>query len=142
MGRYSGTSSQRESSVRKPEEPHAIWRGIGCVLMIIVPILSMAIGTEIVKYALAKKIPIPYEFLGKASLPGIIYKSTVLRSIFLPLTEIQNLYANLIAGIICLVLLSSLISLGYAVAYRIANPYRYGPTDAPPPKRKVAKKSR
>jgi hypothetical protein len=142
MGRYSGTSSQRESSVRKPQEPHAIWRGIGCVLMIVVPVLSMAIGTQIVKYALANKISVPVEFLGKVSMPGFIYNSFALRAIFKPLTEIQNLYANLVAGLICMILISSLISLIYAVAYRIANPYRYGPTDAPPPKRKVAKKSR
>ena len=41
MGRHS--SSMREPP-SKPKETHPIWRGIGCVIIIIVPILSYALA--------------------------------------------------------------------------------------------------
>ena len=142
MGRYSGTPSQRGSLTNKPQEVSGVWRGIGCVLMIVVPIISLFIGTQLVDYALTHHLPVPPELLGRPVLPDFINKSYGLSFVFGPLARIQNLYASLFAALICLVLISSLISLIYAVVYRVMNPYRYGPTDAPPPRRNPAKKSR
>jgi hypothetical protein len=142
MGKYSGSSTQRESSISKPKETPLIWRGIGCLMMVIIPAISIIAGNEIVKYALENKWRIPYQLLGVPHLPDIIYKSSGLKAIFVPLTKIPNLYAYILASFTCMVLISSLISLAYAVAYRVANPNRYGPTDAPPPKVRITKKSR
>jgi hypothetical protein len=142
MARYSGTSSQRESSI-KSKETSGIWRGIGCVLMVVVPVISMVIGTEVVKYAIVNRLfPIPDELLGYPVLPAFINQSFGLHYVFGPLAKIRNFYAYVVAGIICMIAISSVISMGYAIAYRIANPDPYGPTDAPPPRRKIEKKSR
>jgi hypothetical protein len=141
MGRYSGTSSQRESSISKPKEPHAIWRGIGCLMMMIIPTISIFIGNETIKYALANKWPIPPELRGIPQLPDILYKSAGLKP-FLPMLKIPNLYGIAFASIVYMLVISSLISLIYAIVYRVVNPNRYGPTDEPPSKVRITKKSR
>ena len=143
MGRYSGTSSQRESSVSKPKQPHEIWRGIGCLMILVIPVISIAGGDQTVKYLLKNhRGIIPLELLGTPHLPDIIYKSTGLMTIFGPLTKIQNLFAIAVVSLIYIVVISGLISLIYATVYAMVGPSRYGPTDAPPPKVRVTKKSR
>jgi hypothetical protein len=142
MGRYSGSPSQRGSSISKPQQPHEIWRGIGCLMIFVIPAISIAGGIETVNLALENKWKIPFELRGFPVLPDIVYKSTGLMTIFGPLTKVNNLYAYIVASIIFLLVISSVISLIYAVVYRIANPNRYGPLDAPPSKVRVKKKSR
>jgi hypothetical protein len=142
MGRYSSSSTQRESSISKPKQPHEIWRGIGCLMILVIPAISIAAGYLTVTYALDHRWPIPYELLGTPHLPEIIYKSTGLQTIFVPLTRIPNFYANALASILYMVVISGLISIIYAVVYGMIGPSRYGPTDAPPPKVRVTKKSR
>jgi hypothetical protein len=142
MGKYSGSSTLRESSLRKPKEPHGIWRVIGCVMIIVIPAISILIGIQVVDTALANKIRIPTQLLGYPQLPDIVYKLAGLREILVPLTRMKNLYAYVVASIICMALISTVISLIYAVIYRIANPVRYGPLDEPPSRRKAKKHSR
>ncbi len=142
MGKYSGSSTQRESSIHKPKEPHGIWQGIGCLMMLIVPTLSIAIGIQAVDYALIEKLPIPSQLLGYPQLPDLIRKSTGLMIILGQMTKVKNFYAYAVASIAALLILGSVISLVYAWAYRAVSPTRYGPMDAPPPKRRITKKSR
>ena len=40
MGRYSPTTIRPKP---KTESPHPVWRGIGCILMIVVPIISFGL---------------------------------------------------------------------------------------------------
>jgi hypothetical protein len=142
MGKYSGLSPQKESSLQKSKEPHPVWRGIGCLMMVIVPAISIVVGNGIVKFALDQHWRLPPQILGYPQLPDIIYKSSGLKTIFIPLARIPNLYAYILASLICMMLLSTVISFIYAVIYRVANPNRYGPLDAPPPKIKAKKHSR
>jgi hypothetical protein len=58
------------------------------------------------------------------------------------LTRVQNLYAYIVVSLICMALISTVISMIYAVIYRIVNPVRYGPLDEPPSRRKAKKHSR
>jgi hypothetical protein len=141
MGKYSGSSTLRESSARKPKEPHGIWRGIGCLMMIIVPAISILIGIEVVNLAVENKMRMPVQLMGYPQLPDILYKSAGLRP-YLPMLRIQNLYAYIVASLIFMALISVLVSMIYAVIYRIANPERYGPLDEPPSRHKAKKHSR
>jgi hypothetical protein len=140
MGRY-GSPVQRETSVRKPEESHVMWRGLGCVLMIVIPLISWALSVQIVNYMVKKGYALPVELMGRPSMPGFI-RGTGLNAILLPLFSTNNIYAYLFFTLICIIVISSVFSLVYAIVYRAVNPYRYGPTDAPPPKRNPKKKSR
>jgi hypothetical protein len=126
----------------KSKEPHAIWRGIGCLMILIVPMISIALGNETIKYALKNKWAIPFELLGIPKLPNIAYKLSGLYTILYPITKVQNFYGIVVASIIYIVVISSVISLIYAVIYSVTTPSRYGPTDAPPPRVKITKKSR
>jgi hypothetical protein len=143
MGKYSSTT-QKESTLSKKKEPHPIWRGIGCVMMIVIPAISIFIGKGLVDVALANKViksKIPFELLGYPQIPDILYKSAGLKP-YLYLLKVENLYLYIAVSIICMVVISSLISLAYAIAYRIANPYRYGPLDEPPSRIKAKKHTR
>jgi hypothetical protein len=141
MGK-SGSTTQMKSSIRKPNEPHEVWRGIGCLMILVIPAISIVAGYGTVTYALDHQWTIPYQLLGTPRLPDIVYRSTGLQTIFVPLTKIPNLYANIVISLLYMLLISSLISVTYAVIYRIVGPSRYGPTDAPPLKVRVKKKSR
>ena len=48
MGKYSTNS--RIAKKPKSEGPHVIWRGIGCLMMLIIPAISIAAGYETVNY--------------------------------------------------------------------------------------------
>lgn len=141
MGKYS-TSSRRPPQKPKRQGPHDIWRGIGCLMILIVPVISMAAGYGTINFAMEKKWFIPYELLGTPRFPAFFYKSSGLMTIFGPLTNIQNLYAYIVVGLIYMILIGGVISLVYAFVYRFVGPSRYGPTDAPPPKIKTKRYTR
>ena len=125
------------SAVKKAERPknqdvHPIWRGIGCLMMVILPVLSYALAVLSVNYGMEHNWPIPYWLLGAPSLPAFIWDSPQLAALFLPVLQMQNLYAHLFFGFIYLVLLGGLYSVVYSAIYRVIGPPRYGPTDMPP----------
>lgn len=119
-----GKFTQYSSTVQKPKSPwkiHPIWQGIGCLMMVIIPLISYA-GAVILVEANNKNhwIPFPKEFYGPASNPTLYVEIgvTVLLSMF---------------GYLFFVIL-------YSIIYRYAGPPRYGPTDAPPTTRTKSKR--
>lgn len=141
MGKYS-SSSRKPPPKPKNRGPHAVWRGIGCLMMLIVPIISIAAGYGTINYAIEKRWFIPYELLGTPIFPSLFYKSSGLMTILGPLTHIPNFYAYVVASIIFILLIGGLVSLIYAIVYRFVGPSRYGPTDAPPPNIKTKRYTR
>ena len=142
MGRSTGQYSPPGQSKSRYEETHYIWRGIGCLMAIIIPAMSIAAAIETVNYGLENRWPIPYQLLQPMRLPSIFYSTEGLRTIFNPLSAIPHLYAIVAIGLIYMVFASGLISVVYAAVYRMVGPSQYGPTDAPPTKFKATKKSR
>lgn len=140
MGKHS--SSVRKIVKRRSEGPHAIWRGIGCIMMLIIPAISISAGYQTVNYGLLNKWTFPFQLLGYVTLPDFFYKSSGLMTVFGPLTRIPNIYAYAAVSILYMVVLGGLISMIYALVYRMTGPARYGPTDAPPPKIKTKKYTR
>jgi hypothetical protein len=142
MGKSSSTT-QMKSSIRKSNEPHGIWRGIGCLMMIIIPAISIAAAVQTVALILANHLTIiPPSLLGYPQLPALFQKSSGLMIIFGGLTKMQNLYAQIAFSLMYMLIISGLISLAYAIIYSVVGPSRYGPTDAPPEKIRITKKSR
>lgn len=140
MGKYSSLSRKRITP--KSDGPHEIWRGIGCLMMLIIPAISIAAGVSTVNYGLKHNWPIPYQLLTAPVLPKFFYKSSGLLAIFYPLTQIQNFYAYVAVSILYAILIGGVISLVYAIIYRLVGPSRYGPLDAPPPKIKTKRYTR
>jgi len=130
MGKYRSNIVKKEKTT--VEHPHSIWRGIGCMLMLIIPTVSFALATLLIDYGLDSKWPIPRELLGKLTLPPFIMNSEGLRFVFSPLTQVQHFSAVAITTALIMFLTGGLISLIYAWVYRFTGPARYGPTDVPP----------
>ena len=140
MGKY--TSSARKVVKQKSQGAHAIWRGIGCLMLLIVPAISIAAGYETVNYGIDHKWNIPYALLGFPKLPDWFYKSSGLTIVFGPLTRIPNFYAHAAVSILYMIVIGGTISVLYAFVYQMTGPARYGPTDAPPPNVKTKKYTR
>lgn len=115
---------------------HPIWRGIGCLLIVIVPLVSYAGAVLLVNYGLSQGWPLPAEWLGYIKFPSWVWKIPFLASITAPIANYNNLKAILVFFFIVLVMLTGLSSTIYAFVYRGLGPPRYTALDAPPPKHK------
>jgi hypothetical protein len=140
MGKYN-TFTQKE--LPKKNQTHEIWKNLGCLMMVLIPIISIAAGYETVNWMVENHIKgIPVQWLGIPRLPAFIYRSSGLKTLFLWMTDIPNLYAYAAASILYMVIISSVVSVAYTTVYSMIGPSRYGPLDAPPQDVKVTKKSR
>jgi hypothetical protein len=132
MGKYDSLSRSR--AARRQEEPHPIWRGIGCFAMVIIPLISFAVATVFIDLVIAQGWPFPIQLLGTPQFPDWAWETPQLAFIPQSLSQVPNLYGILFMTVIFIIVLSGLVSLGYAFVYRFIGPSRYGPLDAPPPK--------
>ena len=131
MGTY------RFEGPKKEKEIPSGWRGIGCLLIIILPVISYSAAVELLK---VNSIYVPFarampSLFGPITVPPLLWQISSLIPLWNWLRGINNLGANLVIGFIVLVILSGIVSVIYATMYRAVAPSRYGPTDAPPPKR-------
>jgi len=141
MGKH--TSMVRRKPLKEADRgPHAIWRGIGCLMILLIPILSIALGYETVQYGIKAEWPIPYQLLGTPKLPDMFYDVRILRQLSLPVRRTEHFFAYATFSIGYMVVIGGLISVVYAFIYRMVGPARYGPFDAPPPKIKTKKYTR
>ena len=140
MGKYQKYERQ---AYNRPYQTHPIWRGIGCVLMVIVPIISFALAHELVNGSMRGTVPIPYDLLGYIQFPDWVWKIPYMTSVFNAIGSYPNPWAVIAFGFIVIVILTAIFSTGYAFLYRIIGPSRYTHLDAPPPKKpRGMKKSR
>ncbi|MGE5248622.1 MAG: hypothetical protein ACM3QS_00275 [Bacteroidota bacterium] len=140
MGKYH--SQVRRRSARTAEGPHPIWNSLGCIMMIVVPVMSIAGAKATIDYGLSRGWPVPPELLRRIVLPNLIYKLPGLAAILEKIVSVQNIAAYAVLSLLYIVVLGAVISLIYAFIYRATGPSRYGPLDMPPEKIKAAKRSR
>ncbi len=117
---------------RRPEGPHAVWNGLGCLMLIVVPAMSIALAILAVDLIVAENMPIPYQLLGYPRFPNFLYATPGLASIFGAIASVNNLYAYIVVSLIFILVLGGIVSMFYAAVYRLAGPSRYGPLDEPP----------
>jgi hypothetical protein len=130
MGRYS--SYQREKAKAKRNEVNPVMRGIGCILVVLVPILAYGTATYIVDYGVGKGWPIPATWLGIINIPPLLLKLGGLTVIWNFLRAQNNLTANLAFAVALTILIFGILAIIYGFTYRIFGPPQYGPTDMPP----------
>ena len=142
MSRYSSAAHKRVEA--KKVGPHPIWNALGCLMLIVVPAMSIAGAVYTVQTGLAAGWPFPPQLLRPILLPGWVLTylpgmASLLRQIF----SIDYLMAYAAISILYMILLGGLISILYAFLYRFAGPPKYGPLDAPPVRyRRTKNKSR
>jgi peptidoglycan/LPS O-acetylase OafA/YrhL len=133
MGKY--TKFQRPV-MNRSRDTHPIWRGIGCLMMIVVPLVSYAGALKIVEYGLKHYWPFPAEFLGYIQFPQWVWRAPVLPLLVTPIANFKNMGAVLVFTLGLIVLLAAIFSTVYAMIYRTMGPSRYTTFDAPPSKYK------
>ena len=139
MAKYR-TYERKAAPTRK--EPHPIWRGIGCLIMLIVPALSLGVSSILVQLAPSFGIQLPPGLLGRPLMPEILFQVPGLIGILNWIHGRNNLYAILVGTFIVTLLLAGVLALAYAIIYRIVGPPRYSDFDAPPQSVKVKRYKR
>ena len=143
MGKYSFANRQTS---RPRREVHPVMRGIGCIMIILVPILAFGSAVLLVNYGAANGWPIPPSWLGAPTFHPLLWRfsrtSAPIAAVLNFFQAQNNLTANLVFAIAITVLVGGLMSIIYGYIYTIFGPPRYGPTDAPPSRVKVKKYSR
>jgi hypothetical protein len=140
MGRYN--SYQREKAKAKRNEVHPVMRGIGCILIVLIPILAYGTAVYLVDYGVRKGWPLPVTWLGAINIPPLLLKLSGLTIIWNFLRAQNNLTANLVFAFLITILAFGILAIIYGFTYRIFGPPEYGPTDAPPIKGRKVKRYR
>jgi hypothetical protein len=135
MGKYS-------TYTHKPEKPrdqgvHPVMRGIGCILMIAVPILAYGISLVLVDYGVKRGWPIPPAWFGPLTIHPLLWKVQGLQSILQFLEAQPDLEAHLAFTAVIVLVIGGIMTLFYGWVYAIFGPPKYGPQDAPPIRKKV-----
>ncbi len=141
MGKYASNSRQQQGPPRN-RSIHPVVRGVGCLLMVIIPIFSYAAAVALVNVAVARGVQIPPNWLGVIQIPPALEALTGLRGLWGFLRTQPNLIANLIFAVLLTVLIGSLLSVVYGYIYSMVGPSQYGPQDVPPPRVKTKKYTR
>lgn len=123
MGMY----SKRIKPKQKKTGIHTAWRGIGCMLMVLIPIISFAAADVIIE-----------SNLGIIAIP-LSLRATVNTIVF---GYVRYLPAKLMLGVVITVALFALLSVVYSFMYRASGQTGRGPMDAPPSRRKIKKRNR
>jgi hypothetical protein len=139
MSKY---SKYQKKEYKRPLGLHPIWRGIGCLVAVILPIISYFGSIELLKIGVEKSWPIPQSLLGFVQFPLWVWKYQILTNILAPITIIPNFYAIVVLTIVLTIILSGILSLLYSIIYRMVAPPLLSDVDAPPIKGRRVKKSR
>lgn len=137
MSTYKFSDERKE----KARETPAIWRGLGCLLMIIVPIISYAAAVVTVQSIyLYRPALIPRDLLFTVEVPGLIWQYLPLLAGFLQnIFNDPYLWVYLMVTVVYLLIFSGVISVAYSALFRAFGPPQYGRLDAPPSRKKAKK---
>ena len=124
------------------KDPHPVWRGIGCLSMLILPALAFGVSGILVQIAPSMGIYLPPELLGRPVMPEVLFKVPGLIGLLNWIQRQNNLYAILLITFVVTLALAGILALGYAFVYRLVGPPRYTGYDAPPQNIKVKRYKR
>lgn len=135
MGKYTFYS-------KPPPKPrnlgvHPVMRGIGCIMMILVPIVAYGLSLLLIDYGIRNGWPIPPEWLGRITIPAWLLQLANLRPLWSFLSAQNNLIAVVIFTIVITIVIGGLMSIVYGYLYSLFGPPQYGPQDSPPIRAKV-----
>jgi hypothetical protein len=140
MGKYTTYNKQ-------PPKPrnlgvHPVMRGIGCIMIVVVPILAYGAAVLLVDYGVSQGWPIPPNWLGRITIHPLLLQLRGLEPVWNFLLRQNDLVANVIFAIAITIVIGGLMSVIYGYLYSIFGPPRYGPQDAPPIRVKVKRYKR
>ena len=126
----------------KRHEVHPVMRGIGCIMIVIVPILSYIASSLLIGTGFGSQV-IPPAWYGRITFPPLLARLTgPLGDLIRSISSIDHLAANLVMTVVIIVVVGGIMSMIYGYIYEIFGPPKYGPTDEPPPRIKVKRYKR
>ncbi|MGD8458467.1 MAG: hypothetical protein PVF83_18990 [Anaerolineales bacterium] len=121
------TMKSREERERETW-PHPIWRGIGVIIIVVLPVLSFVISNELITY-------------WEITIPGFILPYQMRQSVNLPiLGEVRNFFGVLALAVIVTIALFALLSVINALVYRATRNKNVRAFESPPKKYKKKRK--
>lgn len=128
MGRY---QPSRNVQLEDKDEFHPIWRGVGCILVLVVPALAFGLTTLLLQ-SYGSKFQIPAQFIVPPSWPGW---NILPKFMYTP-----NILVILLGTIALTVAMAAILTLITFIIFKFFGPSRYGPTDMPPVQRQIKKR--
>ncbi len=131
-----GFSSQQYQRGRqeRPWKVNPVWRGIGCILLLLIPIMAWY-GTALFLQT-NRQIVLPRELTSVVVIPfthiNEIDKLILQANHYFQSTKF--VFAQLFFTVILSIIGFGVMAFLYSLLYRIAGPSRYGPFDVPPNK--------
>lgn len=140
MGKYTTYS-------RTPPKPrntgvHPVMRGIGCIMIVVVPILAYGIALLLIDYGIQHGWPIPANWLQPITIPSLLLKLRGLEPVWNFLLSQDNLIAVVVFTVAITIVIGGIMSIIYGYIYTLFGPPQYGPQDAPPIRIKVKRYKR
>ena len=124
----------------RPWEIHPIWRGFGCIMMLIIPLISYAAATLLIDLNIEQNwgFPVPVEMA-----------RTININIPIPLVDlpdinisVPHLLGNLVLGSVLMFIGYGILMLVYTLLFSMMGPSRMGPLDADPVRKRPKKKKK
>ena len=140
MGKY--TSQTRKKEVPRSTGVNPVMRGIGCVMMVIVPVIAYVASYYLVNFGIQNGWPIPPDWLGTPKIHPWLWNLTGLTGFLFFLQAQTNLTANIVFTIAISVVIGGIMSVVFGYIYKLFGPSPYGPTDSPPIRVKVKRYKR
>lgn len=111
----------------RPWKIHPIWRGIGCLMMLLIPIMSYAGAVVLVQANLEQGwLPMPRELLQTVAIPFV--------------GDVEQFFAVVIVTVLLMIIGFGAVTILYSLIYSAVGPPRLGPLDAPPVRNSPKKK--
>jgi hypothetical protein len=141
MGKYTTRSVQAPKKSRNVGV-HPVMRGIGCIMIVLVPILAYGTALLLIDYGIRHGWPIPPNWLQPVNVHPLLLELRGLAGVWALLRRQDNFIAVVVFTIAITVLIGGIMSIIYGYIYTIFGPPRYGPQDAPPIRVKVKRYKR
>lgn len=139
MGNYNYFKKEDE----KPKnEIHPVWRGIGCIMTVITPIISWAAAAVLIDFGKSQNWQFLAEMSGTYRFSAIFYQIPIINVAANYLSSIPYLIPLIMFFVLFLILFSGIFAFINAVLYRSFGPPRYGELDAPAPRVKTKRYTR
>ncbi len=137
---HSGGMHVSPQARERPWKIHPIWRGLGCVMMLIIPIMSYAGASILIELNQDQGwgFPVPRE-LTRTQTINIPIPIPGIPDVYF---EVEHLLGNLVLGVLLMLVGFGLLMVLYAILYRVLGPPRFGPLDAEPVRRKPKEKKK
>jgi len=140
MGKYSSRLQQSDGPNPKTTiNPYM--RGIGCLLMVAVPVFSYLVGSYFAAQGFASQI-LPANWYGRLTLSPKLTQLSGLNVVSGWLANSGITAAALAIAVVVTIVVGGIISIVFGYLYNLLSPAKYSGMDVPPPRVKTKKYKR